>query len=68
MTEEWWRIHDDGFSGPVRNLRAARVHHMVVEGAGDQNAMRILYLIVTVLLIVSLGLLEVVAARGVFTP
>jgi hypothetical protein len=31
--------------------------------------MRILYLIVTVLLIVSLGLLEVVAARGVsLTP
>jgi len=31
--------------------------------------MRLLYLIVTVLLIVSLGLLEVVAARGVsFTP
>ena len=41
---------------------------MAVEGAGDQNAMRILYLIVMVLLIVSLGLLEVVAARGVFTP
>lgn len=68
MTEARWRIPDGGFSGPALNLGAARVHQMAVEGAGDQNAMRILYLIVTVLLIVSLGLLEVVAARGVFTP
>jgi hypothetical protein len=54
--------------GRVLNLWGTRAHQ-TMGGTGDLNAMRILYLVVTVLLIVSLGLLEVVAARGVsFTP
>jgi hypothetical protein len=46
-----------------------RAVHLRRGGSGRLNAMRIFYLVVTMLLIISLGLLEVVAARSVsLTP